>query len=37
MELIKSSYLILNPHKRAINWFGVDENKIFKTSPLEFS
>jgi hypothetical protein len=24
MALIKSSYLILNPHKGAINWFSVN-------------
>ncbi len=37
MGFLGASALMVSPHARAISWFGDDENKTFKTTPLEFS
>jgi len=37
MGFLGASALMVSPHARAINWFGDDETKIFKTVPLNFS
>lgn len=37
MGFLGASALLVSPHAQAINWFGDDEDKIFKTSSLKFS
>ena len=37
MGCLGASALMVSPHVQAINWFGDDDIKKFKTSPLEFS
>ena len=37
MGFLGASALMVSPHAKAVNWFGGDETKTFKTTPLEFS